>query len=175
MAGTDTYYWDTCLFLAWLRNESPPSRQEDEMDGVRYYIRSVEDRKIRIMTSAITFVETTATKLPAGADEQFSDLLRRSSVSVVAADIKICRLARTLRDYYSDRASEFNNKTLSVPDAIHLATAILYKGKEFHTFDANNSKRSLGLLPLSGNVGGHNLVICKPEARQRELGLETQS
>ena len=31
--------------------------------------------------------------------------------------------------------------------------------------------KTLGLLPLSGNVGGNRLVICKPKARNPEFDL----
>jgi hypothetical protein len=62
-------------------------------------------------------------------------------------------------------------KTLSVPDAIHLATAIQYRVDEFHTFDGEGNSRYLGLLPLSGNVGGHKLTICKPKARNPQFDL----
>lgn len=58
--------------------------------------------------------------------------------------------------------------TLTVPDSLHLATAILYRATEFHTFDENDKPKqnALGLLPLSGDVAGHKLKICKPEAKQ---------
>jgi hypothetical protein len=40
---------------------------------------------------------------------------------------------------------------------------------EFHTFDSGGIGKSLGLLPLSGDVGGHRLVICKPQAKSPQL------
>lgn len=170
MTGSDLYYWDSCLFLAWLRDEK--NRPEGEMAGVRSYIQKVKAREIRLITSAITYTEVLYTKLPVGVGDQFSDLLRSSNVNVVAADIRVTKLARQLRDYYREASDgETPNKTLSVPDAIHLATAILYKANEFHTFDGDNNKNSLGLLRLNGDVGGHRLIICKPENDQRELDL----
>jgi hypothetical protein len=39
--------------------------------------------------------------------------------------------------------------------SFHLATAIVYRVDEFHTFDSGGSGKSLGLLSVSGNVGGH--------------------
>jgi hypothetical protein len=52
-----------------------------------------------------------------------------------------------------------------------LATAILYRVTEFHTFDNDGDAKHLGLLPLSGNVGGNRLLICKPQARNPSLDL----
>lgn len=46
-------------------------------------------------------------------------------------DLKDAGLAHDLRDYYINRKAEFDGKTLSTPDALHLATAILYRADEF--------------------------------------------
>jgi len=163
------YYWDTCLFLSWIKDEQRPS---DEMSGVREFIEKAKRREITIMTSVITHSELLQSHLPAGMERLFTGFLRR--IQNKGVDIKIARLAHDLRDYYVQRKDENNDKTLSTPDALHLATAILYRANEFHTFDRRNGRQTLGLLPLSGNVGGHKLTICKPEARSPELDLKPQ-
>lgn len=160
------YYWDTCLFLAWLKDEERPT---GEMAGVREVIARCRRRDAIMMTSVVTMTEVLSSQLPAGADRLFADLMLR--VQVKSIDIKTARLAHDLRDWYWQRRAEYNNIPLSVPDALHLATAILYKANEFHTFDRNNSRNSLGLLPLSGNVGGHKMIVCKPEPKNLELDL----
>jgi predicted nucleic acid-binding protein len=161
------YYWDTCLFLAWIKDEERPT---GEMAGVREIVSRVKRREVVLMTSVLTLTEVLQSRIPAGMNTLFTGLLRRFEVKGI--DIKIARLAHDLRDYYTQRAPEFANKTLSTPDALHLATAIMYRADEFHTFDLKGSQRSLGLLPLSGNVGGNKLTICKPEARNPELDLK---
>ncbi|MEQ8741239.1 MAG: PIN domain-containing protein [Rhodospirillales bacterium] len=169
MAGPNvTFYWDTCVFIAWLKNENRPS---GEMDGVRDIVDRVKKRNASIITSAITFAEVTEAKVGAGVINLFDDLFKRPNLGRINVDMRVAKLARDLRDYYSARPSEFNDKTLSVPDSIHLATAILYHAAEFHTFDKSNRNGTLGLLPLSGNVGGHNLKVCKPETEQPSFDL----
>jgi predicted nucleic acid-binding protein len=163
MAGNSPiYYWDTCLFLAWLKDEE---RRVGEMDGVRELIERARRRDVRLITSVLTTVEVLAAKIPAGMDTLFQNLMRR--VNRQAMDIRVASIAHDLRNHYV----LLGGKTLSTPDAIHLATAILYRADEFHTFDSEGSSRSLGLIPLSGNVGGHRLTICKPEARNPQLDL----
>ncbi len=67
------------------------------------------------------------------------------------------------RDYYQQRKTTDNLPTLTTPDAIHLATAIIYRANEFHTFDEHNETRKRrALLPLNGNVAGYPIVVCKP-------------
>jgi hypothetical protein len=49
---------------------------------------------------------------------------------------------------------------MKLAHAQHLATAIAVHVDEFHTFDEDD------LITKSGNVAGHNLVICKPKGTQ---------
>lgn len=156
------YYWDTCLFLSWLKDEE---RKIGEMDGVREVIERSGRREVKIMTSVLTSVEVLASKIPAGMDTLFEGLMKR--INRVGMDVRVASIAHDLRNHYAS----LGGKTLSTPDAIHLATAILYRADEFHTFDEEGSRRSLGLIPLSGNVGGHKLTICKPEAKRPQLDL----
>lgn len=167
MAGSDQiFYWDTCLFLAWIKDEQ---RKSGEMAGVREVIERSKRREVKIITSVLTSVEVLQARLPVGMDTLFSDMMKR--VTRISMDSKCASLAHDLRNYYATRADEHAGKILSLPDAIHLATAILYRATEFHTFDHDGDKKHLGLIPLSGNVGGHRLNICKPEAKNLELDL----
>lgn len=155
MAGANPlYYWDTCLFLAWLKDESRPT---GEMDGVREIIERSKRRDCRLMTSVLTSIEVLQAKIPAGFDTHFTALLRR--VNRVGLETKIAGVAHDIRNSYAIRG-----KKLETPDAIHLATAIIYRADEFHTFDH-------ALIALSGDVAGHRLTICKPEAKNPQLDL----
>lgn len=46
MAGAELiYYWDTCLFLAWIKDEE---RKSGEMDGVREIIERSKSRSRKL-------------------------------------------------------------------------------------------------------------------------------
>ena len=140
------------------------------MDGVRELTHRIERNQISICTSAITFTEVTANKLvaAAGTIDMFNSLMQRQSTSRIAVDTRVAKLARDLRDHYSVRTDITpNSKMLSVPDAIHLATALLYKAKKFFTFDRRHKNGSLGLLPLNGDRGVPGLVIENPLPNNR--------
>lgn len=163
MAGASTlFYWDTCLFLAWLNDED---RKSGEMDGVREVIARHRRREVRLCTSVLTQVEVLQSKIPAGLDPLFLDLMKR--ITRISFDTKIATIAHGIRDHYA----KAGGKLLTTPDAIHIATAIHYRVDEFHTFDNNGGTKTLGLLPLSGDVAGHRLKICKPEAKSPQLDL----
>lgn len=167
MAGSDpVYYWDTCLLIAWIKDEQ---RASGEMDGVREVIARLKRREVKIITSVLTTVEALQCKLPAGVERLFLDTMKR--IVRVGVDSRIASMAHDIRNYYSLREQEFAGKTVFTPDAIHLATAIIYRVTEFHTFDRDGSNKALGLLPLSGDVGGHRLTICKPQARNPSFDL----
>lgn len=160
MAGANPlYYWDTCMFLAWIKDED---RKSGEMDGVREIIERSKRRDCRIMTSVITTVEVLQATIPAGVDTLFTGLVRR--ISRVGVDTKVAQLAHDIRNHYQK-----SGKKLKTPDALHLATAILHRADQFHTFDEDD------LIPLSGNVAGNKLVICKPEARNPQLDLRPKN
>ena len=162
---TDLYYWDSCVFIAWLKGEDP-HRTKDEIEGLREVVSKVEKGTANLITSTITNVEVLEFNVPVGTRQDFEKLLQRRQMMTISVDIRISNLASQLRNYYKD--SKEHTKTLCTPDAIHLATAILYKASEFHTFDYSNN-RTLGLLRLSGDVGGHQLLIKKPSSRQLNL------
>lgn len=168
MAGTNpTYYWDSCLFLAWIKDEQRPT---GEMDGVREIVERAKRREVKIITSVLTATEILESKLPAGM-KRLIDGMMKNRVNRIGMEIKVAQMAHDLRDHYANSSSH-GGKTISVPDAIHLATAILYRATEFHTFDGGKTGgKSLGLLQLSGNVAGHRLIICKPQARNPQLDL----
>jgi predicted nucleic acid-binding protein len=149
------YYWDSCLFIAWLKDEERPI---GDMDGVREVVELVKARDARIITSLLTSVEVLSAKMPVGIDSLFGQFLKR--INRVGMEVKIADLAHNLRNYYAISGG----KIMKTPDAIHLATAILYRVDEFHTFDDE-------LISLSGNVAGHNLKICKPSVRDPQLDL----
>lgn len=162
MSGTrPVYYWDTCLFLAWIKNEV--SRKPGEMDAIADILRRFRKREVSLVTSLITVVEITTAKLPAGTEGMIESVMQSPNFTRAAVEIRVANLARDLRNYYLGRESA-GGKTLTVPDSIHVATAIHYRVTEMHTFDGKDNAKfnSLGLLPLSGNVAGHNLKICMP-------------
>lgn len=160
--SSPVYYWDACLFLAWIKDEERPT---GEMDGVREIIDLSKKRDATIMTSVLTTVEVLSAKIPAGMDTLFQQLMRR--VRRVGIDTKIVTLAHDIRNHYTI----MGGKTVATPDAIHLATAIIWRATEFHTFDLLGSRQSLGLIPLSGDVAGNRLIICKPKAKRPQLDL----
>lgn len=81
-SGPPVYYWDTCIFLAWLKNEQRPA---GEMDGVSAAIERFNRGRIRLMTSVLTYTEATIAKLPAGVDRLLEDAMQRPNMAKSAS------------------------------------------------------------------------------------------
>ena len=154
-------YWDSCVFIAWLKDED---RASGEMAGLHSVAKEVYANKKAIITSVQTQTEILESKIGHEEYARFEAFLNRSNVQVINVDGRIANLAMKIRDHYSQQ-----DVKIETPDATHLATAILYKAPTFHTFDEDD------LIPISGNVAGHNLKIEKPSGKQLGFDLPRKS
>lgn len=148
-------YWDSCIFLALIKDEK---REAGEMEELEAVALAMESGNLTIMTSTITRVEVLSAHMNEEQENTFARLCQSDKVNLIAPDTRITNLASDLRSHYVHQG----HRILSTPDAIHLATAINYNATAFHTFDSKGRKGTLGLIPLSGDVAGHALEICRP-------------
>ena len=156
MNGKPLYYWDTCVFIDWLMSRNS-SRTSEEMNGISKVAQLFDKNQAILVVSSIVRIEILACTLSDEAQEKLTQLFMRRNFQEIAVDKRIASLAHNIRNFYQqEKQNAINIKT---PDAIHLATAIHYQVNQFHTFDGKGKR---GLLRLSGNVAGHNLIICKP-------------
>jgi predicted nucleic acid-binding protein len=153
----EIHYWDSCIFLSIITDEK---RNESEKQGLLHYIDRYEKGEIILLVSSIIFTEIMPQKTGNEKMEIFKKFSRR--IQIIAADQKVCELAGKLRDKISLPGS---NRSLSTPDAIHLATAHIHKVNEFVTFDSGkNDKKTMGLLGLNSiDYDNHSFLINKPQ------------
>jgi len=164
-------YWDTCVFLAWMKDEK---RQPGDMEGLGKIASLVERAEVILVTSTLTRAEILNSMTSPDAMKKYDLLLRRSNVVPQNVDLPVAKLTSELMDFYLK--SDFE---LLTPDAIHLATALHYSVNEFHTFDGADPKQKprnkrysrTGLLSLDGNVAGKVIKIVRPSADQYELSI----
>ena len=79
------YYWDACIFLAWLKDEE---RRLGEMDGVREVIDRTKRREAKIMTSVLTSVEVLSSKIPDWTASQMSSAYATNSNRAITGSAK---------------------------------------------------------------------------------------
>jgi len=144
------------------------------MEGIREMVSQLDGNEAKLVTSVMTETEVLESTLTQVAQLKFTGVLKRRCVQVVTVDRRISKLAREIRDFYKQQPNR--KRTVSSPDSIHLATAILYEVDTFYTFDENDDNENLGLIPLSGTIAGkYNLIIQKPFGEQLALFNSTLS
>lgn len=156
--GKTLWYWDSCIFIAWIKGEERPSGQ---MEGIDEMVRAIDKGEAILLTSAITRIEVLDSTLTPDQREAFKRVISRTSIQTVACTMRVSDKAHELRDFYQSLGTK-----LLTPDAIHLATAIIYNADVFYTFDGaggkERPKKNMKLLPLTGNVASHQLRVEMP-------------
>ena len=151
-------YWDTCVFLALLKNET---RAAGEMDGLRSVYDEVGKGKVRLITSAITYMEVLTDQSGADVVDNFRKIFDRENIDAVNVDERIGMRAGEIREHYI-REREPGTDSIRFADALHVGTALIYSVDALHTFDTH-------LLKLNSLVANHALKIEKPNTRQLSL------
>lgn len=143
-------YWDSTVFLAWLRPE--PDRAE-RCKGV---IKHAEKGELKIVTSAITLAEVIklkgAPQLKEEQEETIKLFFQNDFISIRNLDHFVAEYARNLIWKYSH---------LKPKDSIHLATAHLLKIRYLDTFDDDFTK-------LDGILTNPPIKIGSPDIGSQE-------
>jgi predicted nucleic acid-binding protein len=156
MSGRDSIYWDSCIFIAHVKNE--PRQDPLDMAGVSELACSFTFGQIELVTSTITITEVLRTSIGPENYEKFRKLFSWKNFQLIDVSKKIAEISHEIRDTFRGN----QGATLQTPDCLHLATAIWFKCQTFYTFDGCDQKRP-GLLSLSNSFEQqYNLIIKKP-------------
>lgn len=165
MAGDDIsrYYFDTNIFLDWLNRNQARS----DSTAVAGLMQQVLENQVNLITSQITRLEILQCKTDDTPYRTWLRLQARRNVVIQPATIKVMDLTLEIRDFYQRQrdTGEIQKRTISVPDAIHIATAIYHGADEMFTFDAGKTdKKTLSPSDLTSPiVGQYDLKISAPE------------
>lgn len=153
-------YWDSAAFLA-LINKDKTDYQNTMCEAVW---EAAKDGKIHLVTSALAAAEVIymkgVPKLDPAKRVLVGNFFRQQHLSQKSVTRMIAELAR---DVVWDSA-------IKPKDAIHVATAAMYKISEFHTYDE-------GLLKLGTvSVNGFSINIAEPyHAHQITLDIDEKN
>jgi predicted nucleic acid-binding protein len=166
-------YWDACIFIAWLKNEK---RKEGDMAGLNSAVVDLQRGRATVLTSVVTRTEIRQIAITRDHLKTFEGLFdggpKFRSVDVTPA---IADLAGQIRLHYLQQSKRDGRPPLQLPDALHIATALIHEAAVLHTFDeADNKKnKSRGLISLNGEeVAGYRLRIEKPSSLDGQTSLD---
>lgn len=162
MAVEDEYFWDSCVLIAYLCDET----HAYDIESIKAYLEDARSGRTKIHVSSIAAAEVLPSRLKAALS--FDDFMDDYHSAIIPFDPSpnVMTLAARLRDLpYKD---ERGRRTLSTPDAIMLATAV-HLGEVWsvrlaaiHTFDKGGRKdadgqRSVPILGYESCCTGFNL------------------
>ena len=150
----EQYYCDANIFLGWF-NQEP-----DKVEACRGLVQASKEKKVQVVTSAITLTEVIKIKGQQRLEREKEDIIRgffeQPSISIVNVDRTLAEFARQLI---------WEHFFLDHKDSIHVATALKVGVEALYSFDND-------LLKLSGRLGQPPLRICLPDLPyQTELSL----
>ena len=155
MSRTPLIYWDSSVFLAWLKPEA--SRR----NACREILDEAEAGKLKIVASAITLTEVIKLRgypaLKAENENKIAEFFKQPYLIIHQVNRRIGEDARRLI---------WQHSKLHPKDSIHLATAEYAKVLEVHTYDGKH------MLPLNGLIGNPALRICEPQLDQSKLPFD---
>jgi predicted nucleic acid-binding protein len=139
-------YFDSCIFVELLQQKN-----QERFDACEQLRKSAQDKILIIVTSALTITEVN--KLP-----ETTALREEQSKTILAFFENPYIALRSVDRQVAEKAHELTRThSLANNDAIHVATAILYKVPVLYTYDSKKQRRK-GLLI-------HNLKIGNPPLR----------
>lgn len=139
----DLICWDSSV-ISWIRGDE----SQDRIQAMRTVVGSVENGSYKLAVSTLLYVEVLERTTSADAIERFKRFMQNlQMIEIIAVDVRVAEKAQSIRNN--------SQKKIHVPDAVHIATAIVSGAKLFHTFDDS-------LLQLSRNdeVDGLTITPC---------------
>lgn len=125
-------YWDSCVFLAWIKGE--PGR----FDQVDTLIENAAAGQLEIITSVLSITEVALAAPARDPGATASDALKKiDGLWVPPSPVTLAEfhqlVAMDARDLM--RQAAIDGRSLRPPDAIHLSTAARVRCDEFLTYD----------------------------------------
>jgi predicted nucleic acid-binding protein len=147
-------YWDTNIFISLFNGGQ--SRSVEELDGLNFWADLVDEGSALVVTSTLTlaevleFADLTASSLSPSQYKKFETFFHdHSRVEVVGVDIGVIRRTKEIREHHKNGGL---SPRLTLPDAIHLATAANSKCDYLHTFDGAGASK--GMISFTGAFPG---------------------
>jgi predicted nucleic acid-binding protein len=150
---SDLVYFDSCVFLAWLKDE------ENRANLVEELFEEARKGEIKIITSTLTIAEVLniqGVKSPIP-KERRDDVRRMFQNEWIITKGVNRRLAESSQEMVWEHG-------IKPKDGIHVATALAYKIPVFLSYDDNLVKRqnlitSIGKIQISEPVGSKQLSL----------------
>ncbi|MEL7645362.1 MAG: PIN domain-containing protein [Anaerolineaceae bacterium] len=159
MSGKEAIFWDSCVFIAYAKNEN--RSDSSDIAGIEYLVQSIDMNQYVLVTSVVTIPEVLEKSTGSKAYNIFLDILKKPNLLLVDITRYIAEIAHEIRNEYCFE----NGQRLTTPDSLQIAAALNYKCSAFYTFDGCSTKGN-GLLQLHDQIkNSYGLEILKPQPK----------
>jgi predicted nucleic acid-binding protein len=161
-------FWDSCVFCAWLYDES----SFYDLAPVEQYLREAKEGKWHIFSSTVVLAEVAGSKIQkkgVGSTKAFFGDLS-GTITLIDASPNILELAGRLKDIpyrkgVSDKRPLSTGDACMLATALHLDEAFGVKLDAFHTYD-DGKKKPKGVPLLSyqewcEGLSGHKAALAR--------------
>lgn len=172
-------YWDSSTFLALIKKET--HHRDKAYETALSQAESFDRGEIVLATSTVGVAEVLAADLTEGQREHFEGMIRRSNFLTVNLTEAIARCAAAIRGHChrEARKSSGDPYLLAMPDAFHVASAVLIEAEVLVTLDEKNKvnmarERELGMSQVTQYYpipGLKPIRIERPSLGQPGTGL----
>ena len=156
-------YWDACAWIAYIQREMPGPTStftEARYEKCLETLQRAERGEVEIATSAFTLAEVCKKNLdPTSPASHLPSFFDKPYILLIPVDKQVGLRAQNLQVAGVGK--------LKPPDAVHLASALIWSVPIFQTFDT-------GLLALNGvltTANGNMLQIMRPTDEMPKPGL----
>ncbi len=153
----EVQYWDSCLFICLLVNNEPT-----KVKIITDLVRQAEAGGLRIVISNLVLAEVR----PSTGYDNVHQLTVENLLEANRPYVQPFAVTRSIANLSREVGANFPK--LTVPDSIHIATALVAKADVFYTYDGakdNTRRRSGDLLRYDGQIidsSGRPLSIKAP-------------
>lgn len=123
--------WDSCVFLAWLKAE-----QDKPLAEIEELMHDIEQQRLTLIVSAVVCAEILDCTGHTPVRNSFREFMKGENVVAANIDFRMAELAATMRERARDAyARKVITAGIKAPDALIVATALIYRVDVLHTFD----------------------------------------
>ena len=139
-------YWDSCVFLAWIKGEPGRATHVDAL------LNEARKGQLEVVTSVISITEVALAapaKEPGAVDAEV--LKKIDALWQPPSPVKLAEFHRLIAVDACDimRRAAAQGRSLRPPDAMHLSTAARTRCDEFLTYDKLSAYAPLINIPIS--------------------------
>lgn len=150
-------YFDSCIWIALITQEQ--RKDPAETAAIAGLVSCMERKEFIVVSSSLIFAEVLESTLTDQQKQIFQGVTKRKTVvQIKDAARPIMDLCGEIRNFYraQKQRDPEHTKIPSIPDAIHISTAIYYECTHFYTLDD-------GILSLANPIAGrYTLSMTRP-------------